>query len=57
MIGTVSERDQVLRLWNGVKSEIQAGLWRAQLNPEISNWDEVLAQAEIIEISENVAHR
>jgi hypothetical protein len=57
MIGTVSERDQVLQLWNGVKPKIQSGLWRAQLNPEISNWDEVLAHAEIIEISENVAHK
>ena len=57
MIRTVSERDQVLRLWNGVKPEIQSGLWRAQLNPEISNWEDVLAQAEIIEISENVAHK
>jgi hypothetical protein len=56
MIGTVSERDQVLRFWNGVKPEVQAGLWRAQLNSEISSWGEVLAQAEIIEISENVAH-
>jgi hypothetical protein len=57
MIGTVSGQDQVLRFWNGVKPEIQAGLWRAQLNPEILNWDNVLAQAEIIEISENITHR
>ena len=57
MIGTISEQDRVLRFWNGVKPEIQSGLWRAQLNPEISDWSEVLAQAEIIEISENVAHR
>ena len=56
MIGTVSERDQVLQFWNGVKLDIQSGLWRAHLNPEIFNWDEVLAQAEIIEISKNVAH-
>jgi hypothetical protein len=57
MIGTVPEQDKVLRLWNGVKPEIQGSLWRAQLNPEISSWEEVLAQAEIIEISENVAHK
>ena len=57
MIGTISEQDQVLRFWNGVKPEIQSGLWRVQLNPEISNWDKVLAQAEIIEISENIAHK
>ena len=40
-----------------MKLDIQSGLWRAHLNLEISNWDEVLAQAKIIEISENVAHR
>ena len=57
MIGTISEWDQVLWFWNGVKPEIQSGFWRAQLSPEISNWDEVLAQAEIIEISENIAHK
>ena len=57
MIGTVSEQDQVLWFWNGVKLEIQSKLWRAHLNPKISSWDEVLAQDKIIEISENVAHR
>ena len=57
MIETVSEQDQVLWFWNGVKPEIQSGLWRAHLNLEISSWDEVLAQAKIIEISENVAHQ
>jgi hypothetical protein len=40
-----------------VKPEIQSGLWRMQLNPEISSWDEVLSQAEIIEISENMAYQ
>jgi hypothetical protein len=57
MIGMISERDRVLKLWSGVKPDIQSALWRSQLNPEVSNWDEVLAQAEIIEISENVARR
>ena len=57
MIGDVSERDRVLKFWNGVRSVIQKGLWRDNLNPETSSWDEVVAQAEIIEISENVAER
>ena len=34
MIGDISEQNQVLRFWNGVKLEIQFGLWRVQLNPE-----------------------
>lgn len=57
MIRNISEQDQVLRVWNGVKAEIQSGLWRVQLNPEILSWDEVLAQAEIIEISENITYK
>ena len=57
MIGDVSERDRVLKFWNGVRPIIQKGLWRDNLNPETSSWDRVVAQAEIIEISENVAER
>ncbi len=57
MIGDISERDQVLKFWNGSRSIIQKGLWRDNLNPETSSWARVIAQAEIIEISENVAER
>ncbi|KAF8799892.1 hypothetical protein BYT27DRAFT_7263507 [Phlegmacium glaucopus] len=57
MIGAVSEQDRVIKFWNGSRPIIQKGLWRDNLNPEISTWDEVIAQAEIIEISENVAER
>ena len=57
MIGNVSERDRVLKFWNGSRPVIQKGLWRDNLNPETSSWSEVIAQAEIIEISENVAER
>ena len=57
MIGNVSERDRVLKFWNGSRPIIQKGLWRDNLNPETSSWSEVIAQAEIIEISENVAER
>ena len=57
MIGDVSERDQVLKFWNGSRAVIQKGLWRDNLNPEVSSWSSVVAQVEIIEISENVADR
>ena len=57
MIGDVPERDRVLKFWNGSRPVIQKGLWRDNLNPETSPWDRVVAQAEIIEISENVAER
>ena len=60
MIGNIPEQleDKVLKFWNGSRAIIQKGLWRDNLNPEISTWDQVVSQAEIIEISENVAeHR
>ena len=57
MIGDISERDQVLKFWNGARTGIQKELWRNNLNPEISSWNQVTAQAEIIEIAENVADR
>lgn len=57
MIGNVPERDRVLKFWNETRPSIQKGLWRDNLNPETSSWDRVVAQAEIIEISENVAER
>ena len=57
MIGNVPERDRVLKFWNGTCPSIQKGLWRDNLNPETSSWDRVVAQAEIIEISENVSER
>ena len=46
-----------IKFWNGAHPIIQKGLWRDNLNPETSLWDVVVAQAEVIEISENVAER
>ncbi|KAJ3514734.1 hypothetical protein NLJ89_g2201 [Agrocybe chaxingu] len=57
MIGTIDHRERVIKLWNGLRESIQSGLWRDQLNPEISQWDEVRSRAEIIEISETVPKR
>ena len=49
IIGDVSERDQVLKFWNKSRAVIQKGLWRDNLNPKVSSWASVIAQAEIIE--------
>ncbi|KAF8800028.1 hypothetical protein BYT27DRAFT_7217359 [Phlegmacium glaucopus] len=57
MIGDIPEQDKVIKFWNSARPVIQKGLWRDNLNPEISSWDEVVSQAEVIEISENVAER
>lgn len=55
MIGNILKQDQVLKFWNSARLSIQKELWRNKLNLELSSWRKVVAQAEIIEISENVA--
>ena len=57
MIGNIPKQDQVLKFWNSARPSIQKELWKSRLNPETSSWSTVLAQAEIIEIAENVAER
>ena len=57
MIGDISERDKVIKFWYGVKPIIQKGLWKDNLNPDVSTWEDVVARAEVIEIAENVAER
>ncbi|KAG6855158.1 hypothetical protein H0H87_007467, partial [Tephrocybe sp. NHM501043] len=54
MIGSIPEREKVVKLWNGLRTSIQRSLWRDGLNPELSSWLEVRKVAEIIEIAENV---
>ena len=56
LLGDVSERDRTIRFWNGLRSKLQQALWRDKLSPETSSWKDVIAQAETIEISHNVAN-
>jgi hypothetical protein len=51
MLGNVAAEDQVVKLWKGLKPEIQEGLWRDKLNPDHSTWDEVLEQSVRIEMA------
>ncbi|KAF4597350.1 hypothetical protein EYR40_007802 [Pleurotus pulmonarius] len=53
VIGSVSEQEKVVKLWNGFKAEIRAELYREKLNPNISSWDEVVERAELLEVVEN----
>src|SRR5271170_5599913 len=57
MIGAIPEHEKVIKFWYGVKPIIQKGLWRDNLNPDVSTWEEVVTRAEIIEIAENVTER
>ncbi|KAF8890145.1 hypothetical protein BD779DRAFT_1469470 [Infundibulicybe gibba] len=57
MIGRESERNKVIKLWDGFRPEIQGALYKERLNPETSSWKEVITTAEIIEISEEVSSK
>ncbi|KAG1756928.1 hypothetical protein EDD22DRAFT_850364 [Suillus occidentalis] len=54
MIGDIDERQRVEHLWFGLKADIQRELWKKELNPEVSSFNQVLAAAEVIEISLSV---
>ena len=54
MIGDVTEQAKVLKLWTCARPLIQKELWCSNLNPEITLWTDVLAAAEVVEITEGV---
>jgi hypothetical protein len=55
MIGAVDEREKVIKLWYGLQTSIQQGLWRDRLNPETSTWEEVVDHASILEIAHSIS--
>lgn len=57
MIGMVDERDKVIKHWDGLWAVIQRGLWRDELNPDISTWEDVRERAQIMELSKGVSDR
>ena len=57
MIGQVPKQEQVLKFWSSSRPSIQKELWRNKLHPEMSSWNKVVSQAEIIEIAENVSEQ
>ncbi|KAF9494590.1 hypothetical protein BDN71DRAFT_1393002, partial [Pleurotus eryngii] len=56
VIGSVSEQEKVVKLWNGFKPKIRANLYREKLNPNISSWNEAVERAELLEVVENTHH-
>lgn len=55
MIVIMDECKKVMKLWFGLLPIIQKHLWKNRLHPKISEWDDVVKAAQIIEIAENVA--
>ena len=56
VVGDVSDREKVIKLWFGFNQHIQAELWKDKLNPEKSTLKQVVAAAEIIEIAHSVSN-
>ncbi|KAJ3008448.1 hypothetical protein NUW54_g3152 [Trametes sanguinea] len=56
-VGLVSERERVDKLWHGLNVSIQKELWKRELTPTASSWDEIREAAELIEIAERVGQR
>ncbi|KAJ3886641.1 hypothetical protein GG344DRAFT_69499 [Lentinula edodes] len=52
-VGILDEREKVHKLWTSLNANIQKGLWKEKLNPELSTYIEVASTAELIEIMEN----
>jgi len=53
-IGERNDRLKVDKFWKGLRKEFQRDLWKDKLNPEVSTLKEVVAAAEVIEISRSV---
>lgn len=57
MVGFVSDREKVDKLWHGLKTSIQTELWKRELTPTSAKWQDVREAAEVIEISERVGQQ
>jgi len=53
-IGERNDRLKVDKFWKGLRKDFQRDLWKDKLNPEVSTLKEVVAAAEVIEISRSV---
>lgn len=45
---------KVDKFWKGLRKDFQRDLWKDKLNPEVLTLKEVVATAEVIEISRSV---
>ncbi|KAJ6457832.1 hypothetical protein C8R47DRAFT_1203327 [Mycena vitilis] len=53
-IGLVEGQEKVVKLWNSLRADIRQEMYRKDLDPEISSWDEVVRAAERAEIIRNL---
>ncbi|KAJ6561657.1 hypothetical protein B0H19DRAFT_1286866, partial [Mycena capillaripes] len=53
-IGLIEGQEKVVKLWNSLRADIRQEMYRKDLDPEISTWDEVIRAAERAEIVRNL---
>ncbi|KAG6876460.1 hypothetical protein C0993_002923 [Termitomyces sp. T159_Od127] len=53
-VGSISTREKIVKLFNGFRTSIKRGLYRAGLDPELSRWNEIISQAEFLERAEGI---
>ncbi|THG93003.1 hypothetical protein EW026_g8103 [Hermanssonia centrifuga] len=52
MAGVISDEEKVIKLWYGLHGYIQKELWRFELSPTVSSWEDVRAAATRFELAE-----
>ncbi|PPQ86310.1 hypothetical protein CVT26_005641, partial [Gymnopilus dilepis] len=53
-VGSTSEQEKVDHLWKGLRPELQRALWRENLDPRTSTWEEIIQVAERHEIADRI---
>ncbi|KAH9947766.1 hypothetical protein B0H21DRAFT_660195, partial [Amylocystis lapponica] len=54
MAGVVSDQEKIDKLWNGLNTHLQKGLWREKLTPTSCTWEELVDTAVFLEMAESV---
>lgn len=57
MLGDESDRNKVIKLWEGFNADIREGLYTQRYHKEVDTWNEVVTMAESLELGLNEAKR
>jgi hypothetical protein len=53
-IGLIDDQEKVVKLWSSLRVDIRQEMYRKDLDPEVSSWDEVVRMAERAEVLLNL---
>ena len=57
MLSDKSDRNKVIKLWEGFNSDIHEGSYTQHYHKEVNTWDEVVTMAESLELGLNEAKK